>query len=129
MKDRIKSLFADGLLPGAAYREMLRQLRSECDNDLQYHLKLPDRSTMPRRIDFNSIYGQFTKDFYGSKSLVDMFLALEERIKILKEEEYKDEEYTIEFQKFDEIEEIPFICIIITPLMKRVHKLVNIILK
>ena len=108
---------------------MLRQLRSECDNDLQYHLKLADRSTMPRRIDFNSIYGQFTKDLYGSKSLVDMFLALEERIKILKQEEYKDEEYTIEFQKFDEIEEIPFICVIITPLMKRVHKLVNIFFK
>ena len=38
-------------------------------------------------------------------SKVDMFLALEERVQTLKEEEYKDEEYTIEFQTFDEIEE------------------------
>ena len=46
----------------------------------------------------------------------DMFSALEERIECLQK---KDQEYTIKYQKFDE--EVA----IVTPLMKRVHKLVN----
>ena len=52
-----------------------------------------------------------------------MFSALEERIKSLKE---KDEDYVLTFQKFDETINQPFILVTITPLMKRVHKLVNI---
>jgi hypothetical protein len=36
----------------------------------------------------------------------------------------KIEEYILEFQKFDESIDQPFILVVITPLMKRVHKLV-----
>jgi hypothetical protein len=50
-----------------------------------------------------------------------MLCALEQRIKCLQE---KDEDYTIEFQEFDEETNQPFIMVVITPLMKRVHKLV-----
>ncbi|CAB4029529.1 Hypothetical predicted protein [Paramuricea clavata] len=41
-------MYASGLLPGAAHREFLRQLRSECQDDLEYHKRLSDRSEAPR---------------------------------------------------------------------------------
>ena len=118
----IKEMFAGGLLPGAAYRELLRQLRSECKDDLEYHRRLSDRSQAPRRKDFNDIYTDFKKERFGTGSMSEMFSTLEERIKCLKQ---KDEEYIIEFQKFDESIDQPFILVVITPLMKRVHKLVS----
>ena len=40
MTNQIKEMYANGLLPGAAYRELLRQLRSECKDDLEYHHRL-----------------------------------------------------------------------------------------
>ena len=119
---RIKEMFAGGLLPGAAYRELLRQLRSECKDDLEYHRRLSDRSQAPRRKYFNDIYTDFKKERFGTGSMSEMFSTLEERIKCLKQ---KDEEYIIEFQKFDESIDQPFILVVITPLMKRVHKLVS----
>ena len=51
-----------------------------------------------------------------------MFASLEERIKYLKE---TDKEYIIEYQPFDEEIDQPFILIMVTPLMKRVHKMVS----
>ena len=120
--NRINGMYARGLLPGAAYRELLRQLRSECKDDLEYHQRLSDRSEAPRRNDFNEIYAEFKKERFGTGSLVDMFSRLEERIKTLKE---ADEEYTIEYQPFEEKLDQPFILVVITPLMKRVHKLVS----
>ena len=118
--DKILDMFDNGLLPGAAYQEFLRQLRSECNTDLDYHKRLSDRSQAPRRKDFNDIYINF-KERFGTASLTDMFCALEERIKCLQE---KDDDYTIQFQTFDEEINQPFIMVVITPLMKRVHKLV-----
>ena len=118
----ITQMYASGLLPGAAHREFLRQLRSECQDDLEYHKRLSDRSEAPRREDFNRIYSDFKEERFGTGSMSDMFSALEERIKDLKE---KDAEYTIEYQKFDETINQPFIMVVITPLMKRVHKLVS----
>lgn len=35
-----KILYEHGLLPGAAYKELLRQLKCECSSDVEYHLKL-----------------------------------------------------------------------------------------
>lgn len=52
-----------------------------------------------------------------------MFEKLEERINCLQK---VDEDFTIEFQKFDESIDQPFILVVITPLMKRVHKMVSI---
>lgn len=118
----ITQMYVSGLLPGAAHREFLRQLRSECKDDLEYHRRLSDRSEAPRREDFNRIYSDFKEERFGTGSISDMFSALEERIKDLKE---KDAEYTIEYQKFDETINQPFIMVVITPLMKRVHKLVS----
>lgn len=123
---RIEGMFARGLLPCTAHRELLRQLRSECKDDLEYHRRLSDRSQAPRRKDLftpSIIYTFiYKKEHFGSGSLSNMFSALEERIKGLQE---KDEDYIIKFQQFDEAINQPFILVVITPLMKRVHKLVN----
>ena len=125
MRSTIIGMFASGLLPGAAHREFLQQLRSECKNDLEYHIRLSDRSEAPRREDFNRIYYDFTKERFGTGSITEMFIALKRRIKDLKE---KDAEFTIEYQKFDEEINQPFIMVVITPLMKRFHNLVSICL-
>ena len=121
--ERINSMFKNGLLPGAVHKELMRQLRSECKTDLEYHLKLADRSIIPRRMDFNTIYRQFTNDLYGTKSLESMFESLEKRIASLKE---KDNNYSVKHQRFDEDINQPFILVIITPLMQRVHRFVSI---
>ena len=83
--------------------------------------KLSDCSQALRRKDFNDIYTEFKKEQFGSESLSTMFSALEERIKSLKE---KDEDYVLTFQKFDGTSNQPFILVVITLLIKRVHKLV-----
>ena len=54
--NNILEMFNSGLLPGAAYREFLRQLKSECKDDLEFHKRFTDRSQAPRRKDFNDIY-------------------------------------------------------------------------
>ena len=52
----IIEMFASGLLPDASYRELLRQLRSECKDDLEYHRRLSDRSAALRRKNFNDMH-------------------------------------------------------------------------
>ena len=52
-----------------------------------------------------------------------MFSTLQQRIEVLKE---KDEGYTIEFQPFDEETNQPFVMVVITPLMKRVHQMASL---
>ena len=73
---QVKDLFQKGLLPGAAYKEYLKQLRSECSSDLHYHEKMADRSVAPRRSDFNYLYGHFTKENFGTGSLSTMYKTL-----------------------------------------------------
>ena len=85
-------MYATGLLPASAYRELLRQLRSKGKDDLEYHQRLSDHSVAPRRKDFNDIYAELKKEQFGTGSLADMFTGLEERIECLKE---TDDEHTI----------------------------------
>ncbi len=82
MAKHIKEIYDRGLLPAAAYREVLRQLKTECKNNLEYHKKLSDRSQAPRRNDF---YREYKKERFGCGSLPTMFLALQDRIKFLQE--------------------------------------------
>lgn len=117
--ETIKAMFSTGLLPGAAHKEFMRELRSQCKDDMEYHMKLADRSKVPRRGDFNDIYAAFNKSLYGTDSLKSMFVKIKERISALKE---KDSDYNIVLQEFDNEINQPFILTIITPLMKRIHK-------
>ena len=115
----IKDMFSNGLLPGAAHKEFMRQLRSECKDEIEYHLRLADRSKVPRRADFNDIYGSFNKTLYGTENLKSMYAKIKDRIGALKE---KDDDYSMCLQEFDETLNQPFILTIITPMMKRIHK-------
>lgn len=74
--NQVKDSFKKGLLPGSAYKEFLKQLRSECSSDLEYHKRMADRSLVPRRNDFNYLYGQFTKENFGTGSLSAMYQRL-----------------------------------------------------
>ena len=55
-KLKLEELFHVGLLPGAVHKELTRQIRSECSNDLQYEEKLADRAIIPRRPNVNRLY-------------------------------------------------------------------------
>ena len=57
----MRGLFEKGLLPSAVHKEFLRQLRTECTDEMDYHLKMADRSIIPRRMDVNATYVRFTR--------------------------------------------------------------------
>ena len=121
-KAKIETLFHAGLLPGAAHKDLIRQLRSECESDLLFEEKLADRSIVPRRPDMNRLYGLFTKEMFGNNNIETMFEKLETKIDQLGQE---SGDYTFKLQKFDEQTSQPFILVVITPLMKRVHQMVR----
>ena len=121
--NKINDMFSNGLLPGAAHKEFMRQLRCDCKDVIEYHLRLADQSKVPRRADFNYIYSSYNKKLYGTESLKSMYAKIKDRIAALKE---KDENYSICLQEFDQMLDRPFILTIVTPMMKRIHKLVCI---
>ena len=49
---RIKELFEKGYSPSLAYKESIRELRLQCESDMDFHIKMSDRSRMQRRNDF-----------------------------------------------------------------------------
>lgn len=83
----------------------------------------------PRRSDFGNLYSAFTYESFGSKNGPEMFDALDSLI-----DTYMTDypESRIKVQRYTEEEQdgkkniIPFILTIVTPLMKRVHTMVNI---
>ena len=91
---------------------------------MEYHKIKADRSKTPRRQDFNRLYSTFCKENFGSKNGAEMFECLTQRISEYKQE---NEESSIDFQRYEDFEDVvtPFIMVIITPLMKRVHEMVN----
>ena len=122
VKTKIKELFSSGLLPGATHKELLRQLKSECQDDLEFHEKSADRSIIPRRPDINRLYGKFTQERFGTENLSSMYNKLEEKMNALRQ---KDNNYDFKLQKYDPECDLPFVLVIVTPLMKRVHLMVS----
>ena len=49
----IIELFEKGYSSSLAYRELVREIKLDCANDVELHLKMSDRSKMSRRSDFN----------------------------------------------------------------------------
>ena len=121
-KAKIEKLFHAGLLPGAAHKDLIRQLRSECGSVLEFEERLADRSVIPRKPDMNRLYGLFTKEIFGNNSIENMFATLEARIDQLMESGII---YSSKLQKFDEKTSQPLILVVVTPLMKRVHEMVQ----
>ena len=52
----IETLFSSGLTPSQVYNEFLRNLQSNAENKLNFHVNKADRSKCPIRKDFNSSY-------------------------------------------------------------------------
>ena len=96
--EQIQILFKAGMLPGSAHREFMRQLKSECKSDLEYHKKLADRALVPRRNDFNNLYNEYNKKHYGTASLATMFATLKERTDSIKD----NSGYRCAYQEFSE---------------------------
>ena len=120
--DQIQTHFKAGMLPGSAHQEFMRQLKSECKSDLEYHKKLADRALVPRRNDFNNLYNEYNKKHYGTASLETMFMTLKERIDSMKD----NSGYRCAYQEHSEERNQPFILVIITPLMSRIHSMVSL---
>ena len=91
-----------------------------------------DRALTPRRPDYNRLYQAYSKEKFGARNGVEMFTHLDEVIKDYIKE-YVDA--TIQFQPYEEdVGEdgepviTPFILIIVTERMKRVHKFVSTVI-
>ena len=78
---------------------------------------------MPTKPDFNRLYSEYCRDKYDSKNGEKMFEHLEEKIKKYREQ---SPESNVHFQQYEEIGESiqPFILVIVTPLMRRIHEMV-----
>ena len=68
-KKSIITLFEKGFTPSLAYKEMIRVLRTEVEDDAHFHVKMSDRSEMPRRSDFNFLYKLFNNSKYGTREV------------------------------------------------------------
>ena len=99
--------------------------------DLSYLKKKADRSITPRRPDFNRLYYAYSKEKNGARNGAEMFMHLDQVVN-----KYI-EEFTgasVKFQSYEEVNDAekeetvitPFILIIVTERMKRVHQLVSI---
>ena len=76
----IEAFFSSGLTPSQIYNEFLRNLQSNSEDELIFHLKKADRSTCPRRRDFNSLYIKYCREKFGERNGAEMFDKLEDRI-------------------------------------------------
>ena len=56
IKMEIEVLFSSGLTPSQAYKEFLRNLQSNSEDELNSHFTKADRSKCPRRRDLFVIY-------------------------------------------------------------------------
>ena len=93
---------------------------------IAYMTKKADRATCPRRPDFSRLYEAYNKEMYGERNGGAMFDKLEET---LKEYKVKWKEASLKYQEYEEIDGTiitPFILVVITEQMKRVHLLVSI---
>ena len=122
LKERIFTLFSINYTPGSAYKEIYKSVKNGCKSDQEFHEKMSHRSIMPRRSDFNQLYTLHKIKNYGSKDLRSMFDLLHLKAKKLKEDNC---DYSICIQEHDDEDDSPFILALITPLMKRVHRMVS----
>ena len=120
-RDQIKTMYQNGFTPRLAFKEMYKEVTKQASDEIQVHLKIADRSIMPLRSDFNSLYTEFKREKFGTKDLQTMFSLLNEKVEKLRE----SDGYRIKFQPFNEVENDPFILTIVSPLMLRVHEMVN----
>ena len=124
--DKTKIFFLH--LLGLARDQFLKELKESCDTELQYLVKCRDRSISPRRPDYNRLYNEYCREKYGDRNGVGMFSHLSEVIESFQSE---NPDTVVAFQPYEESYEgkekvvTPFILVMITDLMKRVHEMVS----
>ena len=120
-----RNYFQHGYTPSLAYKQLLKDLRCECENEDNFVLKKADRSVCPRRGDFNNMYTDYCKTKYGGKNGDAMFENMVDRLK-----KYVDANTSAEmtYQIYNRDDDVPLIVVIVTPLMARVHSQVLFIL-
>ena len=113
-----RNYFQHGYTPSLAYKQLLKDLRCECENEDNIVLKRADRSVCPRRGDFNNMYTDYCKTKYGGKDGDAMFENMVGRLK-----KYVDANTSAEmtYQIYNRDDDVPLIVVIVTPLMARVH--------
>ena len=118
IKMEFEALFSSGLTPSQAYDEFLRNLQSNSENELNFHLKKADRSKCPRRRDFNSLYIKYYREKSGGRNGAEMFDKLEERTNEFME---SNEGVKISYRLYNKDQNLALILAIVPPLMQRVH--------
>ena len=118
IKMEIKALFSSGLTPSQAYKEFLRNVQSNSEDELNFHFKKAEWSKCPRRRDFNLLYIKYCCQKFGGRNGAEMFGKLEERINEFTE---SNEVAKISYQLYNKDENLALILAIVTPLMQRVH--------
>ena len=121
----VSQLFEKQMTPSMAYNEYLGQLRQSCIDELDFHCRKADRSICPRRRDFNVLYRKYCEKHFGGKNGENMFNEMENKI-----DEYKQNHSgsKINYQLYNENESDPLIITILTPLMRRVHQEVKLLI-
>ena len=118
IKMEIEALFSSDLTPWQAYNQFLKNLQSNSENELNFHLKKAGRSKYPRRRDFNSLYIKYYHEKFGGRNGTEMFDKLEERINEFME---SNEGANIFYKLYNKDQNLASILAIVTPLMQRVH--------
>ena len=114
---------------GLAYHQFLRELKISCDADNQsefeYLRRKADRALCPRRPDFNRLYYSYCTEKYGARNGSEMFEQLDQ---VVIEYKAQHKNASVAFQAYEESgnEIIPFILVIVTEQMKRIHQLVRV---
>lgn len=72
-KSKINDLFEKGYTPSLAHKDFIRETKTICDNEADFHVALSDRSIMPSRNDFNQLYRLFNEKKYGTRKMDSIF--------------------------------------------------------
>ena len=116
IKIEIEVLFSSGLTRSQLYNEILRNLQSNCKDELNFHLKKADRSKCPRRREFNSLFINYCLEKFGDRNSAAM---CDKHDEIIHEFMEPDEGAKIFYQLYNKDQNSALILAIVTPLMQR----------
>jgi hypothetical protein len=111
---------------GLAYQQFVKDLRLSCKDELSYFRIKSDRSHCPRRADFNRLWTSYCREKYGDRNGAPMF---EQVNKVVMSYEEQNPDTASFFQPYEEGDNgviAPFILVIVTEFMLRVHQLVSV---
>ncbi len=116
----IKKLYEAGETPCTARQIFIKKLRTDCSNEVDFHVKKADRSVVPRRRDFCYIYQQYCKERFGGKNS-EMLEKLSAKLNDYQE---TNPNSSVDYQLYGGDNTLLIIAIV-TPLMRRIHKYVR----